>query len=251
MKEFDWTRELGERFSTIHLICSVGRLQRRMSVSSNDQRETPILKVLKLSQSFKMLPCFAQELEELLLGNENFVGSLPEKQIIDARKDKVLDIKVFIPFRISKKTIAQCKNMEKKSVKEILATLEPKQTSTKLFFFTEPEVQDESEFFVAERDSEGSTVNQYYNNWRSRSMNLEQTKFYEFHIEVQEINLEKVVFLDIKDITFVVSQQIKNSEETFQQAIEKNYSHEQMTPLNCILTLSRWIERNLAQSLML
>ena len=55
----------------------------------------------------------------------------------------------------------------------------------------------------------------------------------------------------IRDITRIVLMQKKESEFMYEDAMETNYSHEQMTPLNCILTSSKivlqkmeWIEAN-------
>ena len=43
----------------------------------------------------------------------------------------------------------------------------------------------------------------------------------------------------IRDITNIIKSQQKLSDEMYQDAIEQNYSHEQMTPLNIILANSR------------
>ena len=47
---------------------------------------------------------------------------------------------------------------------------------------------------------------------------------------------EKTQFiLIIRDITSIIRSQQKMTDKLYQDAIEANYSHEQMTPLNCIL----------------
>lgn len=46
---------------------------------------------------------------------------------------------------------------------------------------------------------------------------------------------EDVIMLNIKNITNIIRNQQKMSDKMYQDAIEANYSHEQMTPLNCIL----------------
>ena len=38
------------------------------------------------------------------------------------------------------------------------------------------------------------------------------------------------------------------SDKMYQDAIEANFSHEQMTPLNCIINNSKIIEKNLIES---
>jgi hypothetical protein len=44
--------------------------------------------------------------------------------------------------------------------------------------------------------------------------------------------------LNINDITQTIKNQIKYSDKIYGQAIEQNYSHEQMTPLNSIISIS-------------
>ena len=45
--------------------------------------------------------------------------------------------------------------------------------------------------------------------------------------------------LSINNITGIVRSQQKISDSIYQELIEANYSHEQMTPLNCILQNSK------------
>ena len=47
--------------------------------------------------------------------------------------------------------------------------------------------------------------------------------------------------LIMKDISQIIQLKKKQSEYMYQDAIETNYSHEQMTPLNCILTNSKLV----------
>lgn len=55
-----------------------------------------------------------------------------------------------------------------------------------------------------------------------------------------KVNLKNVLhFVMIRDITNIVKSQQKLSDEMYQDAIEQNYSHEQMTPLNIILANSK------------
>ena len=55
-------------------------------------------------------------------------------------------------------------------------------------------------------------------------------------ISVQINGKEKTVLMVIcQSLTTVLKQQQKKCDEMYQEAIEANYSHEQMTPLNSIL----------------
>ena len=44
-----------------------------------------------------------------------------------------------------------------------------------------------------------------------------------------------MIMFTIKDISTIIKNQQKVSDDIYLDAIEANYSHEQMTPLNCIL----------------
>ena len=57
----------------------------------------------------------------------------------------------------------------------------------------------------------------------------------------------KDIFVNIffKDVTALVGMQQDISDKIYQDAIELNYSHEQNTPLNCILNNSQLIKKEL------
>jgi hypothetical protein len=50
--------------------------------------------------------------------------------------------------------------------------------------------------------------------------------------------------LNIKDVTTIVKNQMKLSDMIYQEAIENNYSHEQMTPLNLLKANTSIIKHN-------
>ena len=53
------------------------------------------------------------------------------------------------------------------------------------------------------------------------------------------------VFVLVREITQMVLGQQKLADSLYQDAIEANYSHEQMTPLNCILGNSKVVQNRL------
>ena len=60
-------------------------------------------------------------------------------------------------------------------------------------------------------------------------------------------NGDLLSMLTIKNITSIIKQQQLISDEMYQDAIEANYSHEQMTPLNCILGTTQIIINRLVK----
>ena len=50
--------------------------------------------------------------------------------------------------------------------------------------------------------------------------------------------------MNIKDVTTIVKNQMKLSDIIYQEAIENNYSHEQMTPLNLLKANTSIIKHN-------
>ena len=69
-----------------------------------------------------------------------------------------------------------------------------------------------------------------------------------------EMNLNKdpkqgIIEVRIQDISKIVKMQQSLSDKIYQSALEANYSHEQMTPLNCILSnskiLTKWAEQGI------
>ena len=55
----------------------------------------------------------------------------------------------------------------------------------------------------------------------------------------KSVNKEIKVMIIVNDITKIIENQQKLSDNMYQDAIEANYSHEQMTPLNSILMNSK------------
>ena len=69
-------------------------------------------------------------------------------------------------------------------------------------------------------------------------------RFYEFEIKqlqeenVQPNNNEKMMFLSIRDITEMIKSLERIKDQVYYDAIENNFSHELMTPLNPITNCS-------------
>jgi hypothetical protein len=87
----------------------------------------------------------------------------------------------------------------------------------------------------------GDNMDQFYDN-KSKCPTRNQCQDIENNTQYFEIEFKQITFRDelcflimVKDLTSVIKIQQKLSDEMYQDAIESNYSHEQMTPLNCIL----------------
>lgn len=70
----------------------------------------------------------------------------------------------------------------------------------------------------------------------------EDSLYFEFEIKfVTATNKNadfKEIVLQVREITQIVRSQQRFSDKIYQDAIESNYSHEQMTPLNSIIANS-------------
>mmetsp|Transcript_3816 Transcript_3816/g.5773 ORF Transcript_3816/g.5773 Transcript_3816/m.5773 type:complete len:97 (-) Transcript_3816:3069-3359(-) len=85
-----------------------------------------------------------------------------------------------------------------------------------------------------------------------KDLHMDQdTKYYEVSFRTltsqdMRCRQEQEILMVIKDITVIVREQMKLSDHMYQESIEANYSHEQMTPLNAILNNSvivrQWLE---------
>ena len=76
----------------------------------------------------------------------------------------------------------------------------------------------------------------------------EDSKYFEIRIQTLSAKTRKgdqEIILVIKDVTNIIRNQQKISDKIYQESIEANYSHEQMTPLNCILTNSKIIRQRI------
>ncbi len=64
--------------------------------------------------------------------------------------------------------------------------------------------------------------------------------YFEFEIQqIKDFNNKNIfqnelTLLEIKDVSQIVNFQMKLSDMIYQEAIENNFSHEQMTPLNLL-----------------
>ena len=59
----------------------------------------------------------------------------------------------------------------------------------------------------------------------------------------------KCIAINIKDISKLLKAQQDQSDQMYQEAIETNYSHEQMTPLNNILTNAKMMVNQIKNSM--
>mgnify|MGYP006893264800 CR=1 FL=1 len=64
-------------------------------------------------------------------------------------------------------------------------------------------------------------------------------QYFEFDLKQVKIQSQALTIITIKDITGILKAQQDIIDEMYQDAIECNYSHEQMTPLNCIIASSK------------
>ena len=68
---------------------------------------------------------------------------------------------------------------------------------------------------------------------------LQEIEYFQFELKKIHVQLngkqETVLLVFCESLSTVLKQQQKKSDEMYQEAIEANYSHEQMTPLNSIL----------------
>ena len=70
--------------------------------------------------------------------------------------------------------------------------------------------------------------------------NEDNFKYYEFEIEqIRSEDGTSIMAINIRDITSILKAQQDIIDEIYQDAIESNYSHEQMTPLNSIIGNSK------------
>ena len=76
--------------------------------------------------------------------------------------------------------------------------------------------------------------------------------YFEFELrqiqDVQGINHSNLTYLNIRDISLLVKSQSKFYDQVYQEALENNFSHEQMTPLNPILSHSELIKKHIISS---
>ena len=116
------------------------------------------------------------------------------------------------------------------------------------------DIKSESEFYNKSLQSlNDSNMSQVYPGIDQRiyhNSDDKNIKYYEFEIqqieEIPNFTSEKnLTFLNIKDVTHIISSQQKKSDKIYQEAIENNYSHEQMTPLNCITNSYALVKKTL------
>jgi signal transduction histidine kinase len=85
--------------------------------------------------------------------------------------------------------------------------------------------------------------------YRHEQSTLKKYDFQYFEIELKFIKINEEAFnlLDIRNVTNIIKNQQKLSDTMYQDAIEANYSHEQMTPLNSILGNSKIVLRRFVE----
>ena len=74
---------------------------------------------------------------------------------------------------------------------------------------------------------------------KQRQMYENQIQYFEIELKAIGENKDSNFLIIVRDLTSVIRSQQKLSDKMYQDAIESNYSHEQMTPLNCILANSK------------
>ena len=79
---------------------------------------------------------------------------------------------------------------------------------------------------------------------------LDEFKYFEFElIQIEDLEefteYNNMTFINIKDVTAIIKGIQKINDMKYLDAIEANYSHEQMTPLNCIIGNSKIVKNRL------
>lgn len=82
--------------------------------------------------------------------------------------------------------------------------------------------------------------------------NLDDYLYFEFEIKINKqknnsLKDDNEILFSIRDISNIVICQRKISDKIYQDALVANYSHEQYTPLNNILTGSRMVEKQMEE----
>ena len=74
-----------------------------------------------------------------------------------------------------------------------------------------------------------------------------------FEVEIKQVHVkgEMSFLIMVKDLTSIIKSQQRLSDDMYQDAIESNYSHEQMTPLNSILAQSKIVSKRYSEGLKL
>jgi len=69
------------------------------------------------------------------------------------------------------------------------------------------------------------------------SLNEIKEMYFEFDIKrvIKQSTQQNFTILEVRDLTHPLKFLQKSLDMNYQDAIENNFSHEQMTPLNCIL----------------
>lgn len=76
-----------------------------------------------------------------------------------------------------------------------------------------------------------------------KNLEVNDVQYFEFDLKKVSLRVEnkarELILVKVESVTRMLKQQQKLCDQIYQEAIEANYSHEQMTPLNSILGNSR------------
>ena len=167
--------------------------------------------------------------------------------------NEMIEQKMLQPYLISNSTILQFSDRQHDmlSLEDVLGAFLSASTSkrTKYYFRYESSMSD---FFMQMSEISGNSQV-----LRGSSISSFKDKAQLVYIEVVITKHELVVnnleetylMLVVNPITQMICHQQRISDEMYQEAIEANYSHEQMTPLNSILGNSDCIRNSLKNSI--
>ena len=161
-----------------------------------------------------------------------------------------LQAKIFSPHLISNNTVLNFQEFEEDghlvSLIDIFRVFdEHNKQNAKFYFKFDPEeyqnqlnagkiqtqLQQEQSVFGAQ-NAEGESN-------KHRRIRGKETEYFQFEMKRFRVLVdgknETILMVFSQSLSTVLKQQQKKSDEMYQEAIEANYSHEQMTPLNSIL----------------
>ena len=165
----------------------------------------------------------------------------------------LLDTKAFSPHFISNLTrLDFAGHSEDKllSMKDIMAVFESQNQASGKYFFKCDNLKQQKQDrlpnihhlqscaqFKSERNLRSSSKKLVFDMNQQRKVNYLSVEFRKIKLSVDGKDCFFLMAL-IENLTPILSQQQSLSDEMYQEAIESNYSHEQMTPLNSILGCS-------------
>ena len=195
---------------------------------------------------FEKLPFDKQKQPHIAVDDSNNLRSSPNSRNSnlffqpnrhsDKKCIENLTAKLFTPHLITNSTVLHFQKFHDDDLKVSLLDI--------ISVFTQSQKDFSSYFFKCEAANQNSRKNsdsEIQNLKRKGLLKTEALETQYFAIEIKQIELtvkeqpKRMHLMTIHPITEILKKQQKKCDELYQEAIEANYSHEQMTPLNSIL----------------